>query len=506
MKQTIFIASLMSIISVGVNAESLKNETLKAPAAVMLGSGFSSLKQTTRLPCYIPSEAHYAKGGKAILGLSNSTSFDDIEHMLHTNISAHGMIGAFSGSASADYLRDTRDTRYSQSFYYKDAITFPMEYFTPSSYGNLALSPLALSNLQKSPEAFSEMCGNQFIQGIVPGANLLVTLKLDFKTTTDKQVFSSSVSGGLGINSASSSIQKTVKEKHIQGTISVLAYQEGGDPTRLANIFKLDTKGHYYITTCSLDNLDACTSAIDGFIDYAKNDFPNQLSVKDGKVEGSAYPVDFHYENYTTFGVDAGKPVTSPEIVAARNKLGELLYKTEENLDFVTHYLHSVVSPYLLPDAQNKLESIAHALDNNLAMINSPNDGAIQCYSDPTNCVATAANIESNITPIDQDTVNYFKNTMWTFGIPGKTNYYPIDTDDHFVGVVSSTGKVIGYSTLIHPTDNGQHLPINYLDIMGNAHHSSGSGLTLSDSGLYSGIVSDDLFGTQYVEKFVSNL
>ena len=469
----------------------MRSDQETAPA--VLGGGYSTLMQTNRMACYSPGTTYSASGSKAVLGLSDNTAFSDIENQLHVNVEAHGGIGAFSGHASADYLRNTRDTRYSQSFYYKDAITFPMQYFMPSAYGKSGLTPMGQSALAGGPEMFNALCGDQFIQGIVPGANLIITLKLNFDTTTDKSTFTSSAGGSMGLNGASASIQKIVNEKHIKGSLSVLAYQEGGDPTQLANIFsRKDANGHYYVMTCSLDNLDSCTSTIDGFIDYAQSDFPEQLNFKDGKLVGSAYPTDFHYENYSTFGIDAGKSPTSPEIVAARNKLGELQRETQEDLDFVNHYMNSMMGEYLAPDTQSTLKSIAKSLNDNRTVINDPNDGAIQCYLNPTQCAVIEQNIESELAPIDEDKINYLRNNSWELVNGSGERYYPTDFVHHYKEYdVVEKKMVLGQWSMVQSADQ------QYLTVNGdtNPHGSRIStitkapGLALHGSGVYVGEV-----------------
>ncbi|MGF1739781.1 hypothetical protein L4C34_01645 [Vibrio profundum] len=497
MKKAVVVTSLMAMSCFGAHASTSESATptilTQSDAPSVLGSGYSSLMQMSRISCYKPTNVYTAGGAKSVLELSNNTTYDDIQKQLHINVKAHGGIGPFSGKGSADYLRTTRDTRYSQSFYYKAGITFPMESFMPTKTGKDGLTPMGQAALAAGPEKFVALCGDQFVQGVVPGANLIFTLKLDFATTTDKSNFNSSVSGSWGLNGASDAIQKIVNEKHIKGSLSLLAYQEGGDPTQLAKIFsRKDAKGHYYALTCSLDDLNSCTGTIDGFIDYAKNNFPDQLNYQDGTVVGNAYPIDFHHENYSTYKVDIAQTPANEETITARNKLGDLLYQTENNIDFVDRYLNSIVAPYFSVDAKDKLESISHASHNNLALLNSPYDGAIQCYLNPEQCVDIENNIDASLSPVDQETIDYFKNTMWQVNAD-EEKYFPIDLKGHFAQIIDNSEFVLISHILLD--ESKTHLTMNTQSLGVLSYTSYEPGLSFTANGDYYGKVKQCFFG-----------
>ena len=87
------------------------------------------------------------------------------------------------------------------------------------------------------------------------------------------------VSGGFGsLFSASTSIQSVVTKSHSQGDLELSAYQIGGDPTRLANIFGSKNSGGVYpVLDCSLTALSQCQAMMANVIGYAQNDFSQQI-------------------------------------------------------------------------------------------------------------------------------------------------------------------------------------------------------------------------------------
>ena len=72
-------------------------------------------------------------------------------------------------------------------------------------------------------------------------------------------------------------------DNELDGEVSVLAYQVGGDPSRLGNILKKDGNGTYYVISCSLQDMDSCSAAANGLLSYAESDFNSQFSFSDGK-------------------------------------------------------------------------------------------------------------------------------------------------------------------------------------------------------------------------------
>jgi hypothetical protein len=74
------------------------------------------------------------------------------------------------------------------------------------------------------------------------------------------------------------SIEKNNKALKIKGKFHVKAFQKGGDPTKLSQVFKKDKNGTQYQSVCDFSNLKDCKAIISNILNYASNIFPSQIN------------------------------------------------------------------------------------------------------------------------------------------------------------------------------------------------------------------------------------
>jgi hypothetical protein len=175
-----------------------------------------------------------------------------------------------------------------------------------------------------------------------------------------------------------------VQTYNLDGKLEVTAYQIGGDASQLAKVFGKCDKA-YCLTSCSLNNLDACDGIIGGILSYAQNDFLEQIDLQSGVVLGNAAPISYTMPALSDItSLSIATSVITNTIIAARKFFGELYAKQEEILSFVTHALDFPESNYIPNDiALQNLQLTKHVLENNIALLES---AGLTCYSDPTKC------------------------------------------------------------------------------------------------------------------------
>lgn len=404
----IILSSTQIALADNISAAQKKLKDLPIPS---LNEGYSDDMQIpVGLSCLADGPIKFDGGTKSIVNLGKEYSFDDIQKALNVNVSADGSIGMFSAGTDINYANYIKNTDYSESFNYLEQILLPTKEFQPAGFGVNALNDFGKMAYAAGPDQFRISCGNRFYQAETLGANLFVSLKMVFNSAYDKSNFDMSVSGNIGdFFSASSNIQKTVQEKHINGTLEVLAYQDGGDPTQLPKIF---TKcgDSYCVTSCTLDNLVACQNTINGVITYAQNNFPPQIGYQDGQVTGTANPLSYTLNDYVRYGItNVGKSVLTPEILAARQYLGGLYQDTLRNMTIINHMLDSKITPSILKTYSDQLKVLSQNLGDNAALLDDSNNGAIACYLQPTSCVAIRQQIDSELKPLDANLLNMFE-------------------------------------------------------------------------------------------------
>lgn len=403
---------------------STQNEIINAK----LGGGFLS---NSALPIHmiclsdkIMSQPVYASQITEDISLAQTTSRDDLAKTLNLAADTKVGWGKFSASAAADYINSIKDSAYSLNFSYQSILSAYTEIDPSSAYGQDALNTGAQAAYQQSPDNFIERCGDEYIQGMKMGAVLDVTISMDFKSQQEKQAFDLAFKGGFGsVFSASAKIQSAIEKTHASGTLTIHAFQAGGNPERLSSIF--GSTGAHHIIQCSFDNLTACSQALSDVIDYAQasgsqaqTGFAKQVTVSGGKlVADSLYAFDITNATQSSykrdFGLDIPLKPASKEVIEARSELTDLYNSTDNKYDLAHHILTANAFQHLTGPVQDELKSDSSKLYNNLSMFNS--HGAIGCYTASTQdqCSAIVADIKQSLTPVDTTKVDLLQNAFY---------------------------------------------------------------------------------------------
>jgi hypothetical protein len=288
----------------------------------MLGGGYSTdMQMATPIPCFTVNSIVYGDGSKSTLNLGNSKTSLEIQGELGIYVALNAGIALFTDDIAAVYARAIQDDLYSQSFSFSMEISFPAQVFFPQTFGIQGLNEFGQDVYNAGLPQFRTECGNLFIHQIHYGASLYVTFQINFASLSDKQVFQANAdsSGFAGLFDTSAYIQDIISTYHIKGSVNLYAYQNGGNPSQLAQIFTNNTNG-YYITSCDLSNLSLCQQVVNGVIDYSVNNFANQVNITNGEIIGNAAPTGYSYKLYTEVGLNSSTTILTPEIMQADRK------------------------------------------------------------------------------------------------------------------------------------------------------------------------------------------
>ncbi|WP_069470187.1 hypothetical protein [Candidatus Marithrix sp. Canyon 246] len=137
---------------------------------------------------------------------------------------------------------------------------------------------------------------------------------------------------GVEIKNEVTKLNKVTRDN---GYLEVVAYQKGGDVTGLARIFSGENSQTVPAFSCSLNNLKACTSALDKIVQY--------IASKEFAEGVKAYPAILNYAYRPYWEVDPDVPEelktseVSTDIENARIRLAE----TYENITIGFSYKSS---------------------------------------------------------------------------------------------------------------------------------------------------------------------
>ena len=127
---------------------------------------------------------------------------------------------------------------------------------------------------------FGITCGDMFINSFKVGAQLVLSIKLKFSSHEKKKEFDLKFGANYAsFASISIDIKKVVDQTNSTGSMTILAYQNGGNPVELAKVFNSTCGTGYCAASCSMLKLTDCDSAITGLLKYAINVFPTQVKL-----------------------------------------------------------------------------------------------------------------------------------------------------------------------------------------------------------------------------------
>ena len=445
-----------------------KKENLKAGESNFIrpGVGYSTDKEMiVDNLCYAVKSVDKS-GATSQLWLKEAYKFDDLKKELKVGAKMNIGIGIFGGGFSMSYLKAMQDTQLSYSLNFLSYATNSFAINIDRTNGKKGLSDDGdfLYDNGENPY-FALSCGDDVITSYEKGAMLAFGLNLNFHNHSDLEKFKLSVHAGFGsIFDFSTSVEKFAQANHIDGTVSINAYQVGGEPEKLNSILTKDPKtGDYYALTCSMTNMTSCLKTASGLLDYASTNFPNQytFSVDDDRTK--AFGVEFASKENIRKSLLIKPPASfvTPEVEKARADLAEDLKKNE----YYQSHLDAILTGYpvaLDGDYRKQLQAIDDKATTNVDLLLDNRYGGIQCYTDPDTCLETSAKLESNLKPITDEEIdgvmkpiqNYYNTTIsavrWNNSL-----LYPI-------GANKCGYNPVGLITLNSCSITNNHLDINF--------------------------------------------
>ena len=126
--------------------------------------------------------------------------------------------------------------------------------------------------------SFDQNCGDSFISQYAEGALFTGAMHVRFDTGVQKETYRVA-----GLNTSQDPLSRLLllnslaQQNQFSGTVTIQAYQQGGDPSQLSSVLPQNTKG-YYSLSCAISNLGPCISAMQSLDSYAANVLPTQVS------------------------------------------------------------------------------------------------------------------------------------------------------------------------------------------------------------------------------------
>jgi Leucine-rich repeat (LRR) protein len=392
------------------------NSTSSKP---VLGQGYDNEKQRFAGQC-VTGEIDYGGAQESFLTFDRSLSSAEVSSSLGFELNTRARYGVVKGSASAKFMQQATDSRYSETTVYQHRIRFKNARLRPDT---VKLTPNIGATVRKQDSSFvwedwETVCGHEFVSQAALGAELYVCMRLEFATAKDSSEFKAEFNVKGPSFAVKGELKKASEKFAGRASIIVSAYQLGGDVSRLSSIFNSPqpdgSKESAPILRCSIENPDACLEVFDRALTYASdtndpNAFPQQL--KSGQLLPSTTggPAELVYitEPWANLAFLPPPPLISSLVASAREELSRVF---EENLSYQIR-INSLkdLKVRFSPSQEDRLQLAEAAVTSNMALIDS---AATVCYENPETAVQAVRDLKTRITKLDIEALDYKPETF----------------------------------------------------------------------------------------------
>ncbi|KAK9501772.1 hypothetical protein O3M35_012443 [Rhynocoris fuscipes] len=387
---------------------------------IAVGAGYSSdSQQVVPQVCYNATVSSTSKQ-QGYIQLDTAITFSELENILGISVNLDGMFEMFSADAEASYIRSVQDKDYSLSLNYYEYLSNSVA-VQLAGYAEEALTVTGKAFYKNGTNPyFGLICGDTYISSYQQGALLIMGVNIKFISSNAKKEFTEKAGFSFGnIISASETIKNIASKYKIAGSVIIQAFQIGGEPSQLSKILRKDTSGKYYALTCSLIAIDDCIKAASGLLDYAKDNFPAQISFKNNT---GLTPLGIAFSQYNPIeylGLTPPVSLVTKEVVQYRYELSDKLKESEYYIQKLYPFNNQGYPIELDNKFMTSANSILSKARNNVHLLMQAHKGAADCFNYPDKCKIIKSRIDSqlhNITKSDLKFVDNIKYIIPTIG------------------------------------------------------------------------------------------
>lgn len=403
--------------------------------ASALGQGWSSDNNVLVGQCLLGSINHIGTPYGS-LTLDTLYHYDEFLNQMNLKIDGNFSLLGFKAGLSSEYENFLKDTKYSQTLIYRAIILLKNRHFM------LPNKPYPLTWFGKQyindPKSFRLHCGDQFVAEQQIGGALYVIVKFNFLDQQTKLKFNNELHASFqSLANLTINLKNLSQSFRSNGDISLMAFQIGGDPTKLGNILGGDLQSKTAaVLDCALSNLDACYRSLNLILIYASqpgaNNFPSQFSVDDESSLVGPGIIKNIYQSYdTVLPIPATTSLVTSEVFEARRWLSE---QFEQNI-IATNQVNSIIddNPPLSHDYFEKLLHLKEGVTMNADMLSRAGQ---RCFANQLmDCLPAVAEARSllatvDLKPFEKRIMVYGKSNDYLF--PYSMNQYIYGSHHHF--------------------------------------------------------------------------
>ena len=383
-----------------------------------LGEGYNTKEEAFAGECVLGT-TQYLGAQESNINFQRSMSATELADSLGFSIGGRARIGLISASMSAKFASESSSSDYSEIMIYSARYKFKnakLSYTGLTPVGERAKGSSSDSNFVW--DNWEKTCGHEYVEQITLGASLYISVKLEFSSKAEKTAFNAEFDVSGPMFEVGGTLEVASKKFGKRASITVQAYQLGGDVSKLSNALSAkstmnvgqgqEAKNVSALLCCSMDNPAACLALFDGALQYAANEFPQQIK-PEYKLEDPAGPAQLSYitRPWQELALYPPPPLIAEAVRVARE---DISLQFEQNLKYRNRVRALKTGVLRLSPAQrNGIDVADQIISDNFMLIN---EAANVCYTQMDKCVAKVAEIKSKLKPIDETKLEVFPETF----------------------------------------------------------------------------------------------
>lgn len=347
-----------------------------------LGQGYDTRKEEFVGRC-VRGEVEFAGNQEARLSFDRSMDQSSMSRELGVEVGGKVRYGLFSGSLAMQFANSSSSSEFSDVTIYSHTITlknaklrFPDSLETGLTAEGRTARGAREGNLLG--ENWGLTCGDEFVSQITLGAKLFVSIKVEFATREEKNSFGMQFSFQGPPVEVEANIKSAAQRFGKRASVSIQAYQLGGDVRRLSTLFGASQEGPPPILTASLENPKAVLDALAAAVRYSANDFPAQVD-PNLPIDSPVGPAQLSYitSPWHELGLFSPPALIQDGVQEARRTLSAAFERHAANQRRLSQMLYGPIR--LSPRQQQRCRAMQAVMSNNLALIQ---EAALVAYSD----------------------------------------------------------------------------------------------------------------------------
>lgn len=340
----------------------------------VLGTAYDGITEKLLPGSCMQGQETTAGAPRSSFSLDQTMSEEQLAKELGFSIGGRARYGVVEGGAEASFLSKSTSGGFSIVLIYKANYFFPVKKLVSPIRSTLG------SSVDHDDERWRTSCGDRFVHEIRKGANLYVSLRIDFASKTKKDEFSASFNIAGPLASANGALKTASASFDRRTRVVVSAMQVGGDVSKLTAILGGSVDGIQAYTQCTLGNFDSCANFVKNVLTYAsdvKEGFPSQIS-----PSSQPGPADLSYSTASYESVGVYRHMSPQEIQ------GLALARLDLSRMFESNFKAANTARRIqdMPMAESRRIEVRQAISTVDSNISTILPVAQTCYNQPLGC------------------------------------------------------------------------------------------------------------------------